>query len=123
MTIVEVEYDKLDEALDKLADSEDADRYDDEGVVIEDEQHLGKDVIVVQGPAWRIIDKGLIVAEGVYCNYLENVDAYDVDWALSLIYDDVPDDEFDPQQYVYFEQDPPVTAIHNYLQGPLCWNC
>ena len=123
MTIEEVKYDELEQVLDELADSDDLFDYEDEGVVIENEPHLGKDVIVVQGPAWRVTDKGLIVAEGVYCNYIEKVDAYEPDWALTLVYEDVPDDEFDPARYVYFEQDPPMTAIHNYLQGPLCWNC
>ena len=114
MTIIDVKYDELDKALDELADSDDLDRFEDEGAVIEDD-HLGNDIVVVQGPAWRVVDKGVIVAEGVYCNYLEEMKAYDPDWSLTLVYNDVPDEEFDPARWVYFEQDPPTTAIHNYL--------
>ena len=32
-----------------------------------------------------------------------------------MIYDDTPDEKFDPMDYVYFEQDSPMVSIHNFL--------
>ena len=53
--------------------------------------------------------------EGMYCNYNEKTGELEPDWSCTLLYENVPDDRFDPDNYSYFEQDPPMTAIHNFL--------
>ena len=76
---------------------------------------VGDDVIIVQAPAYRVVDKGLIFATGVYCNYLPAIDAYDTgEFSVTCIYEDVPDDKFNPARWVYFEQGPPLAAIYHY---------
>ena len=114
MIILNSELDKLDQNIETLAESGEQDNYTDHALIHKDVEE--GDVIVAYEPAWRVADLGIIVAEGVYCNP-------EPDWSLTLIYEDVPDDEFDPDEWLYYEQDPPVTAIHNFMQGPLCWNC
>ena len=36
------------------------------------------------------------------------------DWDISLVYDDVADEEFDPTKFIYFEQGSVISAINNY---------
>ena len=120
MKILDVTYEDIDDAIDKYLDSEEAEQEDDEGYLLKGED-LGEDIIIAQGPAWRVTDKNLIFMEGVYCTFIEELDAYDVDFSLTLIYEDVPDEKFNPENYVYFEQDPPMTAIHNYKQQPIIY--
>ena len=115
MVIHNVQYDEIEEALDELFNSEQADDFRDEDVTISNEEHLGEDVIIAYAPAYRVTDKGLIFMEGVYCTRSELTGEVEPDWSLTLIYADVSDEEFDPQRWIYFEQDPPQTAIHNYL--------
>ena len=113
MVINNVRYDEIDEALNRFYDSEQVEDVYDE--VLIDEDSLGGDVIVANAPAWRVTDKGLIFMEGVYCNRSRLTGELEPDWSLTLIYADVPDEAFNPNRWIYFEQDPPTTAIHNYL--------
>lgn len=122
MDIFNVKYSELEDEIERLVDSDTTGAYEEEFLIV-NENIGGGDSILAVGPAWRVTDKGVIVMEGVYCNYNQETGEFDPDWALTLVYQDVPDEEFDPERYVYYEQDPPGTAIHNYLQGPLCWNC
>jgi hypothetical protein len=113
MKIKNILYAYLDEAIDNYyADEE----FEEEEHVIQDES-IGADAIVTFGPAWRILDKNLIIVEGTYCNYNPETNEYDPDWSLTLIYDNVPDKQFDINKYVYYEQDAPMTSIHNYLRA------
>ena len=77
----------------------------------------GEDMIVTSGYPYFIEDLGLLIIEGTYCN---NEDGeFMPDWSLTLIYKwDAETTEFDQDSvtdYEYFEQDPPLTSIHNYL--------
>lgn len=75
--------------------------------------YIEPDMIYTDGDKIIISDLGLMIIEGVYCNYNEDTDEYEPDFGLTLIYENI--DEEDLNNFVYFEQDPPVTAIHNYL--------
>lgn len=116
MIIKNVEYDQIEEELDRLEDPFiEGDDYEDQAVMAANEKALGDDVIIVQAPAYRVVDKGLIFATGVYCNYLPAIDAYDTgEFSVTCIYEDVPDDKFNPARWVYFEQGPPLAAIYHY---------
>lgn len=111
-------YDEIDNILNEYY----AEDYDKEYVLCENEEYEipvegCEDVIAIYGPIWRVVDKGLIFVEGTYCNYDTETETWMPDWSLTLIYKDVPDDQFDINKYDYFEQDPPATAIHNYLMA------
>ena len=113
MKIKNILYAYLDEAIDNYyADEE----FEEESHVILNES-IGADAIMTFGPAWRVLDKGLIVVEGIYSNYNPDTQEWESDWSLTLIYDNVPDEQFNINKYVYFEQDPPMTSIHNYLRA------
>lgn len=75
------------------------------------------DFVLIIGDAYRVVDKGLIYAEGIYFTYSSYSECYEPDWDITLIYDDVENDEdFDPNKFVYFEQGTAHTAIHNYCR-------
>lgn len=113
MKIKNILYAYLDEAIDAYYEQEE---FDEEEYVIQDES-IGADAIVTFGPAWRVLDKSLIIVEGTYCNYNPETNEYDPDWSLTLIYDNIPDKLFDVNKYVYYEQDAPMISIHNYLRA------
>ena len=69
--------------------------------------------IEVSDNFYRIKDKGIIIAEGI-C-YTKTDEEYQPDFDLTVIYDDVPNEEFDMEKYIYWEQDPPNVAIHNFF--------
>ncbi len=121
MKVLDVKYDDIDEAIERYAASEESEEEPDDGALIEDKD-LGKDIIIVQGPAWRVTDKGLIFAEGVYCTHIEKLDAYDVDWSLTLIYDDVPENMFNPSNYLCWIMNLDTKdAIRQYLNRPIVY--
>lgn len=76
------------------------------------------DEIVTEGLPFYIEDIELLVIEGVY--YIHNLSEEYADFSLTLVYKWNPDKleftEDDAKNYEYFEQDPPITALHNYLQ-------
>ena len=86
---------------------------DEEEYMIQDD-NTGMDCIIIYSPFCRVTDKGLIFAEGTYCNWNEDEQEHMPDWSLTMIYEDVGDEDFDYMNYAYYEQDPPTTAIHNY---------
>ena len=55
--------------------------------------------------------------EGMYCNYDPDTDEHEPDFGVTLIYTMPNSDDFDFNNYTYFEQDPPLIAIHNYLNA------
>ena len=65
MKIKNILYAYLNEAIDAYYEQEE---FEDEEYIIQDES-IGSDAIVAFGPAWRILDKNLIIVEGTYCNY------------------------------------------------------
>lgn len=109
--IKNVLYNDIDTEIEKLYENE----FENEYVVVQDEESLGKDYILAETTAWRVTDKNLIFVEGIYYNY-EGVNKYNPDFSLTLIYENVKDDrQFDINKYLYFEQDSPMTAVHNFL--------
>ena len=77
--------------------------------------YFGRDAVVVNLPAWRVTDKGLIFVDGVYCSYDDSTGGHEPDWGITLVYEDT--DDLDLDKFVYFEQGIPSTAIHNYLSS------
>lgn len=105
------------EALKKILDDDETYEQEYDELEIRDEESIGQDLIVTCGQPYYIEDLKLLVIEGTYCNYEDG--EYMPDWSLTLIYSwDADRDTFeqdDAAAYVYFEQDPPLTALHNYL--------
>lgn len=86
------------------------------------DDNIGKDKIITQGLPYFIKDFGLLIIEGEYCNHEtgNGEDEFVPDWSLTLVYNWCEDrmtfDQEDAHNYMYFEQDPPIIAIHNYLR-------
>lgn len=94
----------------KIENDEDFQEYEDLGVINCDE-----DIIIVYGPMIDFPELGISCTEGVYCNKDDEEESgYMADFSLTLIYDI----EFkDISDYLYWEQDPIPTAIHNFFYG------
>lgn len=80
-------------------------------------ENIGEDMIFTCGPIYVLTDLNLILVEGIYCNHNAEDDSYEPDWSLTLIYRGNDVSEIDFNEYEYFEQDPPLTALHNYLNA------
>ena len=108
------------EELQAILDDEDIYELDCEEYEIQDD-NIGEDKIVTWGRPYYIEDLQLLVIEGEYCNHeIENgEDEFIPDWSLTLVYpwdeDKTTFDQEDVGGYVYFEQDPPIVALHNFL--------
>lgn len=74
-------------------------------------------LIVAVGPAWRVTDKNLIAVEGECWFYNADISQYEADWTLTLLYDDVSDEDFDLEKQICSEQGQPMAVIHNYLRA------
>lgn len=113
MVILNSKYCDLEGLIERLAESGEMDDYTYGALVTVDDAEDG-DAIAVDEPAYRITDKNLIVVEGVYCE--NNAGRLERSWSLSLIYEDVPDADFNPDNYIYFESGgDPIAAVYNYL--------
>lgn len=113
MKIYDVKREDINKFLEEFYESEeftDCEEYE-----IIDEEQFGRDIIVTSGPVCRITDLGLIFIEGTYCRYDDEVGGVEPDWSLTLLYKDAKDEDFDPTNYIYFEQDDPVITLHNFL--------
>ncbi len=117
MHIFEIKREEISDTLERLyeEEQENCSSYSMYDVTEIKNDDIGEDCIIADGIAFRVTDLELIFVEGTYCSFDEETGECEPDWSLTLIYDNVPDDEFDVQKYVYFEQDPPETAIHNFL--------
>lgn len=82
-----------------------------------DNENLGNDQIITTGPLVTLKDLGISFIEGMYCNYNPDTDEHEPDFGVTLIYTMPNSDDFDFNNYAYFEQDPPLIAIHNYLNA------
>lgn len=76
---------------------------------------VGDGVILTYGDTYRVTDKGIIFIEGTYCYYSEETGVLEPDWSLTMIYEDVSDNDFDLYSFLGYEQSTPSVAIHNYL--------
>ena len=77
---------------------------------------VGDGVILTYGDTYRVTDKGVIFVEGTYCNYDEETGELEPDWSLTVLYEDVPDGDFDKYSFLGYEQDAPAVAIHNFIR-------
>ena len=110
--IIRTDMNELENVLDNIEENEDLS--DAEQFEIQNE-NIGDDMIYTYGPLYVLKDVGLAVIEGVYCVYNEDTDSYDPDWDLTLVYELTDTEPFDCNDYAYFEQGTPMTALHNYL--------
>lgn len=106
--------------LQKILDDDETYEQEYEEYEIQDE-NIGEDKIVTSGQPYFIEDLQLLVIEGEYCNHETEggEDEFIPDWSLTLVYPWDPEktifDQEDVGDYVYFEQDPPIVSLHNYL--------
>lgn len=112
MRIVTIKAHEIDDAVEKIWDSEEY--LDDPRYLIRNADKLGADAILVYSPALRITDYGLIAAEGDYCVPDDSGDLLP-DWSLTLIYNDAPDHELNLDDYVYYESSGIGASVHNFL--------
>ena len=119
MDVIKVkDRDELQKVLDAF---EEEDEFDYDELEITDTEAIGEDKIITWGRPYYIEDLGLLVIEGEYCNHDtgNGVDEFIPDWSLTLIYqwdaDKTTFGQDDVKGYAYFEQDPPIVALHNYL--------
>lgn len=84
-------------------------------IEITNEDQFGKDMIIAPSVAYRLIADNLIVVEGEYCNYEEDTDTYEPDWSVTLVYENVENDnDFDPNKWLYMEQGTVSSTVHNF---------
>ena len=105
------------EELQKILDDDETYEQEYDEYEIRNTEAIGDDMIGTCGQPYYLEDLGLLVIEGTYFN---NEDGeFMADWSLTLVYEwDSDKTEFtqdDVANYDYFEQDPPITALHNYL--------
>lgn len=72
------------------------------------------DCVIAPAVAFRVTGSGLIVVEGDYCEYNEDTKQCEPSWTISLVYEDVEDEEFNYENWLYFEQGTAWSAVHNY---------
>mgnify|MGYP003610388378 CR=1 FL=1 len=89
---------------------------DEEEMVVENEEFGEKDFVLLFNPVYRVMVAGrtFLVVEGVYMAYDEEIDGTYPEWDISLVYENVPDDEFDPNNFLYYEQGSAASAVMNY---------
>ena len=109
MIILNSLYDDLEEKIESI--SADTEYGNDALVFVNDEE-----AILLFEPAYRVTDKNIIAVEGVYGSYDVKTRDFQSDWSLTAIYDNVTDDKFKVEKWLYIEQDAPVVAIHNFLR-------
>ena len=115
LNIVDLKYEEIDDFLEQVYENEDFIEYDDYEVKNFDE--LDNGLVITSGPICRVVDLNLIFVEGLYFIYIDRTKLFEADWTLTLIYEDTSDDDFNVENYIYFEEDSPSLAIHNFLSG------
>lgn len=113
MKIVDLKYADIDEFLENLYESEEFIQYPD--YKINNWDKTGQTVVITQGAICRVTDLDLIFVEGVCYRYEDSTKEFDLDWSLTLIYQNESDDEFDIEEYIYWDENEPSAAIHNYI--------
>ena len=108
--IIKTTHAELPEIVDTLSESELL--IDSHNVENED---FDPDKVITCGPLYVLEDLGISVIEGMYYTYNSDEDTHEPDFDISIIYNTTSLDDFDYNSYIYWEQDPPMTAIHNYL--------
>lgn len=108
---IKTTYKELDSLLEKTYESDDYTQ----SFTIELKDSDVKDNIVAFVPIYVLTDLGISVMEGLYQNFDVESNTYQADFDLTLIYDTIDVENLNLCNYVYWEQDPPTVAIHNYL--------
>lgn len=109
MKIIDIMYEDLPLEYDENSEIEDE-------ILIRPHDFADDDAIIIYSPFYRVKNIGLILGEGVFCYTEEDTGELVPDWSLTIIYDDIEDDDFDPAKYLYFEQGTEMSAIHNFCQ-------
>ena len=78
-------------------------------------EDFGDDRIITCGALYVLEDIGISLIEGQYCVYNAEENSYEPDFSVTVIYATTSIDDINFNEYTYWEQDPPLTAIHNYL--------
>ena len=108
--IIKTTHNELETISELLAE---ADSYA-EPIMIESED-FGDDRIITCGALYVLEDLGISVIEGQYCVYNTEEEHYEPDFSVTIIYATASVDDIEFNHYTYWEQDPPLTAVHNYL--------
>lgn len=89
---------------------------DNEEMVVENEEFGEKDFVLLFNPVYRVMVAGrtFLVVEGVYMAYDEEIDGTYPEWDISLVYENVPDEKFNPNNFLYYEQGSAASAVMNY---------
>ena len=74
---------------------------------------LGDDKIIISGPMYRLRETGLIIAEGVYCDFNEDTGELEPDFGVSVLYDSQGEPDLD--NALYWEEGTPSCMFHNYV--------
>ena len=69
-------------------------------------------LIITEGFIINVPELQLCVRTADFCRYDPDEDYYMPDFSISMIYDDK---DTEPANYLYWEQDSPIIALHNYL--------
>jgi hypothetical protein len=94
---------------------DDEEEYYDE-TLVETDEFGENDSILLYGPAVRIPELDLIIASGVFLQYNEETGLSEPDWDICLIYENVSDEQFAPEKFLYFEQGVEFSAIANFTR-------
>lgn len=74
---------------------------------------IRESLVELAGPIYKLILSGesYFIREGTWLEKDDNGD-FQPDWSLTWIYKD----KDNPEDYVYYEQDPKDTAVYNFLK-------
>lgn len=73
--------------------------------------------VILEGSLWKLnfLDTSVFIREGTFCARYNDPEAgeetVDPDWNVTWFYRD----KDNPEEYMYYEQDPIDTAVHNFL--------
>lgn len=69
-------------------------------------------LIITEGFIIHVAELHLCVRTADFCRFEENEGYYMPDFSISMVYDDK---DTEPDHYLYWEQDPPIITLYNYL--------
>lgn len=110
-------FDNLEELEAYLISDESVEEYTDcEEYPVENEDFGEKDFALMFEPVYRVTRGGntYLAMEGVYMAYDEEAGGPYPEWDISMVYEDVEEDKFDPSKFLYYEQGSAATAVMNY---------
>ena len=85
----------------------DVDSIELEDVMLHEAEKTDSYLILVNDTKVLVKELGITMQAGVYCEWDIDKETYDPDFAVTVIYEE-------GKEGFYFEQDPMLTALHNY---------